>query len=166
VICDGWRREDGLWDIEGVLTDEKTYPFDNQWRGTVEAGDFVHRMWLRLTVDDRLTVRAVEAAMGDHPFAVCPEITAAYRKVEGLAIRPGWSRRLRELLGGERGCTHLLTLLDHLAIVAFQTIAPLVKQDPVMEVTGRPRHIGSCHALREDGPVVREHYPQWYRKPG
>lgn len=70
---------------------------------------------------------------------------------------------MREKVGGVDGCTHLVTLLDNLAIVAFQTIAPLKKKDPTVESRGKPRHIDSCHALRSDGPVVREHYPRWYR---
>ncbi|MBO6784243.1 MAG: DUF2889 domain-containing protein, partial [Alphaproteobacteria bacterium] len=29
VECAGYRRTDGLWDIEGHLTDVKTYTFEN-----------------------------------------------------------------------------------------------------------------------------------------
>ena len=53
VVCRGFRRADGLWDIEGHLTDIKSYDFESQFRGTVTSGTPVHQMWLRLTVDDR-----------------------------------------------------------------------------------------------------------------
>ncbi len=165
VIAEGYQREDGMFDIEGRLTDSKTYPFDNAWRGTIEPGDWVHRMALRLTVDRSFTIRKVEAAMADHPFAVCPEITAAFRKLEGLAIRPGFTRQVRERVGGVNGCTHIVNLVEQLAVVSFQTIGPILKADPDFRMPGKPRHIDSCHALRSDGPVVREHYPQWYRRP-
>lgn len=163
VICEGFERDDGLWDIEGHLTDDKTYPFENQYRGRIEPGDYIHRMGLRMTLDDDFLIHRVEAIMSHHPFGVCPEITAAFKRVEGLVVKPGWSRAMREKVGGVDGCTHLVTLLDNLAIVAFQTIAPLKKKDPTVESRGKPRHIDSCHALRSDGPVVREHYPRWYR---
>lgn len=39
VECQGFRRADGLWDIEGHLTDVKTYSFHNDDRGTMEPGD-------------------------------------------------------------------------------------------------------------------------------
>ena len=36
---DGYRRADGLWDIEGHMTDTKTYTFKNDYRGEVLAGE-------------------------------------------------------------------------------------------------------------------------------
>ena len=53
VICQGFFREDGLWDIEGRITDEKTYEHANEWRGPLPAGEFVHDMSIRLTLDHR-----------------------------------------------------------------------------------------------------------------
>ena len=32
VTCTGYFRDDGLFDIEGQITDEKTYEHDNEWR--------------------------------------------------------------------------------------------------------------------------------------
>ena len=61
VTCEGFRRADGLWDIEGHMTDVKTYGFDNSWRGRVEPGEPLHGMWLRLTIDEDFTIRAAEA---------------------------------------------------------------------------------------------------------
>ena len=33
VHCEGFLREDGLWDIEGHLRDTKTYSFKSDHRG-------------------------------------------------------------------------------------------------------------------------------------
>ena len=41
----GFRRKDGLWDIEGQLIDTKTYAFSNQYRGEIQSGEFA-REWL------------------------------------------------------------------------------------------------------------------------
>ena len=35
---DGYRRADGLWDIDAHLTDTKTYGFKNEWRGEIAPG--------------------------------------------------------------------------------------------------------------------------------
>ena len=67
VTCTGYRRADGLWDIEGHITDRKSYDFQRDGR-TVPSGDPIHEMWIRLTLDNRLTVKAVAAvtdAAGD-----------------------------------------------------------------------------------------------------
>ena len=29
IVCRGYLRDDGLWDIEGSICDVKTYSFDN-----------------------------------------------------------------------------------------------------------------------------------------
>ncbi len=117
-------------------------------------------MWLRLTVDDELVVRAVEAVTEAGPFALCPDVTPRFSELEGLVIGRGWTRKVYERLGGVRGCTHLVELLRPAATVAYQTLAPVRRQ---ADATGRkPAHIDQCHALRSDGPVVREHYPEWY----
>jgi hypothetical protein len=89
IDCRGYRRADGLWDIEGHLIDTKSYPFPNSFRGGIAPGEPIHDMWLRLTLDDNLTVIKAEAAMVAGPFAICPAITPAFAKLEGLTIGPG-----------------------------------------------------------------------------
>ena len=61
VTCQGFYRDDGLFDVEGRITDEKTYEHANEWRGTLKAGDLVHDMSIRLTLDHRFTIVDVEA---------------------------------------------------------------------------------------------------------
>lgn len=162
VICRGFRRGDGLWDIEGRLTDSKTYPFHSELRGVLEPGQPVHEMWLRLTIDDDLVIRAVCAVTDAAPFAVCPAITPAFAKLEGLRLGPGFRRAVQERLGGVQGCTHLVELLGPLATTAYQTVVPLLARErPAGDGERMPRHLDSCHALARDGEIVRRHYPRW-----
>ncbi len=37
IVCRGFCRDDGLWDIEGHLVDTKTYPFANRHRGEIRV---------------------------------------------------------------------------------------------------------------------------------
>ena len=157
----GYRRADGRFDIEARLTDTKGYAVDNRWRGRLEPGAPIHDMWLRLTVDDELTVLAAVAATDAAPFSVCDAITPAFARLEGLTIGPGWRRAVAKRLGGVQGCTHLVELLAPLATAAVQTIAPL-KERAARPSGEPPSHLDSCHALRRDGPVVRAHYPAWH----
>ena len=160
----GYRRADGLFDIEARLTDIKGYAVDNRWRGRLEPGAPIHDMWLRLTVDEDLTVVGAVAATDAAPFSICDAVTPAFARLEGLTIGPGWRRAVAKRLGGVHGCTHLVELLAPLATAAVQTIAPL-KERAANPTTAPPRHLDSCHALRRDGPVVRAHYPAWYTGP-
>ena len=160
----GYRRVDGRFDIEARLTDTKGYAVDNRWRGRLEPGAPIHDMWLRLTVDEDLTVVGAVAATDAAPFSICDAITPAFARLEGLTIGPGWRRAVAKRLGGVQGCTHLLELLAPLATAAVQTIAPL-KERTAPAGGEPPRHLDSCHALRRDGPVVGAHYPAWYTGP-
>jgi hypothetical protein len=139
VTCRGWRRADGLWDIEGHLEDTKAYAFPNADRGDVVA------------VTD------------DAPFAICPAVTPNFRRLVGLRIGKGWRRAIAERLGGVEGCTHLVELLGPVATTAYQTIYPIVAREKARTAGDRPpSHLDSCHALARDGAVVRREYPRWY----
>ena len=107
VQCWGYRREDGLWDIEGRMVDTKTYPFPNEDRGgAIQAGEPLHDMWIRLTVDPQFRIHDVEARTDGSPFGLCPAITSRYRQLIGVRIGPGWSLKLKELFAGVDGCTN------------------------------------------------------------
>jgi hypothetical protein len=172
VECRGFRREDGLWDIEGHITDVKTYAFSNHFRGELPPGTPVHNMWLRLTIDDRLTIHAIEAVTEASPYAICPDVTPNFQRLKGLSIRPGFQKRIRELLGGTQGCTHLIELLSPIATTAFQTVFPYrekqrlegkISKSPLSDKPGRkPRLIDTCHAFASDGEVVKRYWPDFY----
>ena len=172
VECKGFRRDDGLWDIEGHITDCKTYDFHSEARGgTVTAGVPVHEMWLRLTLDDTLTVKAVEATTDYSPFpATCPHIAPDYQKIVGLKIGPGWNKAIKERMGGVNGCTHLSELLGPVATTAFQTIYPILTKEARERKQTAGDHSGpqtfpllnTCHGFRSDGDVVKKIAPAFY----
>jgi hypothetical protein len=161
---EGFHRADGLWDIEGHMTDTKTYAFPNDYRGEVKAGEPVHDMWIRLTVDDELVVRDIEAVTAAGPFRVCPDITPKYAALKGARIGPGWTKRVKDMFGGPGGCTHHTEMLPAMATVAYQTIFSARKKwDKIGGATQRPAFIDTCHALASTGEVVKHHWPEFYR---
>lgn len=169
VECFGYCREDGLWDIEGHITDTKTYAFTNTSRGTLEPGEPVHDMWIRLTINDQMEIVDVEAVTQASPFTVCSSITPEYKKLIGLKIVAGFTAAVRDRLGGVHGCTHLTELLGPIGTVAYQTMVRAKNETPKPGDTRgpeihnrRPRHINTCHALSSDGPVVQQHWPDFY----
>ncbi len=82
----GYQRSDGLWDIEGQMTDTKTYTFENRHRGEVQAGEALHDMWIRLTIDEEFVVRDIQAATTAGPFAACPSAADGYKRMIGIKV--------------------------------------------------------------------------------
>ena len=163
IRIEGYRRGDGLWDIEAHMTDSKSYAFDNAYRGRIGPGEPLHDMWLRMTLDEELVVQSLEASTEAGPFEACPAITPNYARMAGVKVGPGWSRAIKERLGGVEGCTHLREVLGAMATVAFQTLYPvLARKTPKDGKPRRPSLIDSCHAYRADGPVVKSHWPDFY----
>jgi hypothetical protein len=184
VVCQGFFRDDGLWDIEGRITDEKTYDHANEWRGALRPGDFVHDMSIRLTVDHTFTIVDVEAVTDKSPYRMCGDIAPDFRKLIGLRIGGGFHRAVRERLGGVHGCTHIVELLGPVATTAFQTMssgkarelsrAHLAKSGKPSEPAAtdapakprrRPYVIDTCHAWAADGAVVKRWAPDFYTGP-
>jgi hypothetical protein len=171
IECRGFRRGDGLWDVEGHMTDVKSYDFINPEQQDVRAGDPVHDMWLRLTLDDTMTIQAIEAVTDSSPFRLCPDITPNFQRLIGLRLVSGYRRRAEELVGGAQGCTHLVELLGPMATTAFQTMAPILHREraardaaagKVDDGTQRPRLLDTCHAFASDSPVVKKRWPAFY----
>ncbi|MBK7541771.1 MAG: DUF2889 domain-containing protein [Candidatus Competibacteraceae bacterium] len=166
VQCWGYRRADGLWDIEGRMVDTKTYAFPNEDRGgTLEPGDALHDMWIRLTVDSQFRIHDIEARTDGSPFSLCPAITDRYRQLIGVRIGPGWSLKLRELFAGINGCTHMTELLGPVATTMFQTLyGKRYDEEDVKapEQRSAPPVLNTCHALASTSPVVKKRWPRDY----
>lgn len=165
----GYRRQDGLWDIEGHLTDTKTYPINNKWRTKIDAGEPFHEMLVRVTIDENFLIKDIEAKTENSPFEMCPNITPNYKALIGIVIGAGWRQNIRQKVGGVAGCTHITELLFPLATVAIQTVGPFKakarknKIDVKEETTSqRPFFLNTCHAWSTDSIVVKEHEPDFY----
>ena len=167
IVCHGYERKDGLWDIEAHIVDTKPYSFPNQDRGgRIEADEALHDMKVRLTVDETLLIHAAEAVTDASPFTYCTAIHPVYSSLVGLRIAPGWNQKLKEIFGGVQGCTHITELLVTIATAAFQTVGGsqmrrnnFIDSDP----KSIPKHLHTCHALAFTSPVVLEHWPHAYQ---
>ena len=79
INCNGFVREDGLYDIEAELTDHKTYAFPSDFRGTVTPDLPVHHMVLRITINKDRVIQHAEAITITGPYAICPTANAVFR---------------------------------------------------------------------------------------
>ena len=100
IIMDSYPLDDEHVTVVGRLTDVEPW---------ADSGhEVIHDMTLTVTVRlaDLVIISAV-AAMGLFPHAECPFIAPAFAQLEGLSVRRGFTKELRQRLGGVSGCAHL-----------------------------------------------------------
>ena len=149
----GYRRADGLFDVEAGLTDTKSYAFENRDRGEIRPGTPLHRMLARMTLGEDMVIRSFEAATEFAPYLACPAAAPNFSALAGLRVGPGFLKAANARVGGVMGCTHLRELLQQMATVAFQTAA-FLRRAP-RPAGARPALLNSCLAYAEDGEVAR-----------
>ncbi|QLH50070.1 MAG: DUF2889 domain-containing protein [Candidatus Accumulibacter cognatus] len=166
VQLDGYKREDGRWDIEARLVDTKDhdYPLSS---GLRQRGEAVHDMWVRVTIDHQMNVLDAVACADAMPYVgYCDRITPDYTQLVGLNLFHGFRTAVKNLFRGTRGCSHLSELLMFLPTAALQTFASDVLDND--DSVHKPYQLDRCHALESHSDAVRRYYPRWYRgqKPG
>jgi len=159
-----YARGNGLWEVDAHLGDVKTR--DAKLAGEVRhAGDPIHDMLLRLVIDEAFNILEAGSETRWMPYpGHCNEHGDAYARLVGLNLLKGFRQAVRERLGGVQGCTHLTELTQVLPTAVVQAFAGEVLDTREDNASGQqPFQLDRCHALRTDGPVVRTHYPRWYR---
>lgn len=156
-------RDDGLWEVDAEISDVKTR--DVTLAGGVRrAGEPIHDMLLRIVVDTQFNILAAGSETRWMPYpGQCDEHGDAYARLVGLNLMQGFRRALQERLGGTAGCTHLTELAQVLPTAVVQAFAgEVLDTREGSRSDQRPFQIDRCHALRADGPAVRQFYPRWY----
>lgn len=178
----GYRRADGQYDIEAHLTDSKTFGQTNYDRGFIAAGEPIHDMWVRLTVDPAMTITKAAAASEKTPYVMCPTAAPNFSRLEGLTIKGGFLKEANQRVGGTAGCTHLRELLQQMATTAFQTIGPAKVQKEMQaegtadkpgsdaadariteKMGGAPKILNTCVAYSDEGPLVERRWPHLFK---
>ncbi|WP_281823192.1 DUF2889 domain-containing protein [Sphingobium sp. BS19] len=170
VRCDGYLRADGQWEVEASLRDTKCIDFVQITRGPQKAGAAVHDMKLRVTVDDQLTITAIESEMATTPMLACQDAREYLHELIGVRFVSGWQKEARARIGHRHACTHLMDLLVPAATTFYQTMGwgknpeGGGELDHVRASGDRPGFLDRCYGWRTDGPGVSEHFPQFADK--
>lgn len=154
IVCEAFEREDGLWDVEANMTDVKTYDVER-----AKAGEPVHDMWIRLTLDTKFVIRGIESSMDAFPRHECPYAVNPMKELIGVKIGAGWQGEVRRWIGGALGCTHLRELLAPMATTSMQAMGGVLRS----RGTGQPRQgKGSCYAKSDE--TDRAQYRESFRQ--
>ena len=164
ITFDCFRRKDGLFDIEAHISDVKDHDYQ-LLTGVRPAGIPVHDMWVRVTIDAAFNIVDIEAVTDSMPYpGYCDRIGPDYRKLIGTNLVQGFRKRLHDLMGHTKGCTHITEMLASVPTAAIQTFAGLRTRED--DGPGKPFQLDKCHALDTTGEGVRVYYPKWYQQPG
>jgi hypothetical protein len=156
IIIDSYASGDDQVTLAGRLTDQAPWYPDGQ--------QVIHDMTLTITVRlPDLVITRAEAGMGSFPHAECPLIAPAFAQLEGLSVRRGFTRALRERLGGVSGCSHLGELARAMGPAVTRTaMTSAGKRHKSGESSGPPPlPLGSCHIWGPDGPGPRKVEAGW-----
>ncbi|HOI94576.1 MAG TPA: DUF2889 domain-containing protein [Syntrophobacter fumaroxidans] len=75
--------------------------------------DLEHSFHLELTVRiSTHTIVAATASMSKAPLTLCYSVLGSLDQLKGLSIERGIIKEIRSRLGGPKGCTHLIELLN------------------------------------------------------
>lgn len=161
VEVDGFKRADGLWDIEASLVDTKDHDYPLSV-GLLKAGEPVHAMRVRITIDNQLNVLDAAFSTDAAPYmGACDRVPPDYARIVGLNLMHGFLKAVKEMFGGTRGCAHLSELLMFLPTAALQTLAGDVLDND--NSAHKPYQLDRCHALATHTDTVQRYYPRWYR---
>jgi len=158
-------RDDGLYDVEAHLLDRKPFAFNRLVSTTpLPAGEPLHDMWVRITVDDQYVVQGIEAPSDVTPYGLCKEAESTLSVLIGEQIASGWSAKVKERLRGAASCTHLMEVLIPMATTTLQGIRGLRRErNPLPDESIDPRALDSCYAYARHRDVVKVNWPQHYR---
>jgi len=142
--------------VEGSLVDHR-YPRQNE---ASEEPELVHHMVIRLKVKGpAMSIEQAEATMPHHPREECPEVLPWIRNLEGLKIAPGYTMKVKKVIGGTKGCAHLTSLVIAMGESAVQGYWAAYEAERgragLREQTIK-KFINTCHLWKENGPILKE----------
>jgi len=157
IIMDSYPLDDEHVTVAGRLTDVEP------WGGP--GHEVIHDMTLTVTVRlADLVIISAEAGLGSFPHAECPLIAPAFAQLVGLSVRRGFTKELRQRLGGVSGCAHLGELARAMGPAVMRTVAASRHKRATEGEPGpgpAPLPLGTCHVWAADGPGVRKIEAGW-----
>ena len=147
--------------IEGFLNDDR---FNDYYliTGEKKPAGKIHQMVVRMLIAlPDMKIEEIEAEMIDVPAEECYDTSDFVKSLIGLTLSQGYSIKVRSLLGGINGCTHMVNLLINMAPAALQGIWSFkskkkVDKDSIPDEKNRVFYMvkflkNTCYAWREKG---------------
>ena len=175
IFSEGYVREDGLFDIESIIKDTKSYDIPRTDGTCLKKGAPLHKMHIVLTINIEMKILDVSAKTISAPYKICSNANFKIKSLIGAKIGPGWKNKINKLIGNIEGCTHVRELLVSMATVSFQTVygekskrtrgaINKGEKDPYPSDISRPSLLNTCYAFDERSEVTKKQWPEHWKK--
>ena len=147
--------------VEGRLTDNRLMDSYRSNDAVIPPG-IVHAMVIRLKIKGfRLKIEDVDVEMPVVPHADCDQTRRTLEPIIGMEIVSGFTLRVKALVGGAKGCAHLVALLTAMASAAVQGAWSAVTREPVDDPGFKRQTLDrikdTCYVWRTDGPALKKY---------
>ena len=106
-----YTHKDSRVIVHGVLKDRR-YIRVFDVTGAVKEPGIIHNMDVKLLIkSDPLMIEDAEAKMLHVPMTECKTTLDTMEKLIGVEIKSGFSKTIRDIMGGKKGCAHLCQLI-------------------------------------------------------
>jgi hypothetical protein len=147
--------------IEGSLIEKRLFDFEYA-TGEKKPAGVIHHMTLRWLLNiGTFSIEDIDAEMIAVPHQECFETAGGLTNLKGMQIAAGFIVKIKELVGGTKGCSHLMALLTSMAPAAIQGYAAYHSQKPSgfgpLRSDALRFLVNSCQPWRSDGPLVQKY---------
>ncbi len=151
-----YEYDDQRFAIEGCLTDRRFQKYHMETGGWRQPGILHHMKVYWLINKKSLIIKDLHVEMPVVPGEQCNKVIGFISPVKGLRISDGFTSKVKDLLGGSKGCVHILELLIEMS---FSTIQGLVAYKQQGALTSKEDIIklaeNSCWPWRSEGPYIK-----------
>jgi hypothetical protein len=147
--------------VEGRLTDNRLV--DSYRSGaTVIPPGIVHDMLIRLEIKGpRMKIEDLDVQMPTVPHEDCDQTRRSLEPIIGMEIVSGFTLKVKALVGGAKGCAHLVALLTAMASAAVQGAWSAVTREPMDNPDFKHHTLArikdTCYVWRSDGPALKKY---------
>jgi hypothetical protein len=142
--------------VEGSLVD---HGYRLRQTEVPKEPELVHHMVMQLKVKGpEMLIERAEATMPHHPREECPEVLPWIRNLEGLEIAPGYTMKVKKVIGGIRGCAHLTSLviaMGESAVQGYWAAYGAERSKTGLREQTIKKFINTCYLWKEDGPIIK-----------
>jgi len=145
--------------VQGELVDERLKPYYNI-KGERCQPCIIHHMIIRMLIEgEAITIKKVETEIDTIPRQECMETITSLEKIIGMNISAGFTKQIKDILGGVNGCTHLTSLVISMAPAAVQGYFSYIAEKPLARGFSsdliQQYIVNSCQVWKEGGALAR-----------
>jgi len=145
--------------VEGILKDDLLIPHYDSY-GENRPPNTVHHMVVRMLIGTAsFQIDDIEVEMPVFPHKGCDETAKSLDRIKGMKIAPGFTDKVKNMLGGTQSCSHLKTLVLSMASAAVQGFWVHRTKDrgsPGKTPDLMNRYVvDTCRVWRKDGPLAQ-----------